>query len=151
MKRALGYGLLAFAAISVAYAVFEKGAPAPRTAVPPVIQETTRPVVIARYCHGNARCSNCIKIENYSREAVETGLRKELDSGRLRFETVNVDESANRHFIKDYGLYTKSLVLVRESGGKEVRHKVLTDVWDHLDDKDAFIAYVRKETEEFLK
>ncbi|MFA6091481.1 MAG: nitrophenyl compound nitroreductase subunit ArsF family protein [Elusimicrobiota bacterium] len=200
MKKNIGCGLLAFAAISIAFALFQENAPAPRTESEPDIQETAKlapasasapqaeskpavqeaampapaptktaarssgksktttakaqpakQVVIARYCHGNARCSNCIKIEQYSREAIETGLRKELDSGRLRFEVVNVEEPSNRHYIQDYGLYTKSLVLIAEAGGKEVRHKVLNNVWDHLSDKNAFMAYVRTETGSFLK
>ena len=161
----MGYGLLAFAAISIAFAVFKENRPLPQTpasaeaAAPiPVQPEKTtakpqagQPVVIARYCHGHARCSNCLRIEQYSREAVETGLRKDIDSGRLRFEVVNVEEPANRHYVQDYGLYTKSLVLIARAGGKEVRHKVLNDVWTHLNDKDAFMAYVRTETESFLK
>ncbi|HAH05704.1 MAG TPA: hypothetical protein DCM05_04120 [Elusimicrobia bacterium] len=141
MKRTLGYALAAFAALSIVYAVIQERRPAssPKPSKPAV----DSPIVVARYCHGNARCSNCIKIEEYSREALE----KALASGRLRFETVNIDEPANRHFVQDYGLYTKSLVLVDQTG----RHKVLNGVWDHLDDKNAFIAYVKAETENFLK
>lgn len=159
MKRSLGWILLAFVGVSVVFAVYEERRPAPpppapakaEAAAPRTLKKAERPVVIARYCHGSARCSNCVKIERYSREAIETGLRKALDSGRLRFETVNVDEPAHRHYIQDYGLYTKSLVLIAEAGGKEVRHKVLNDVWNHLSDKTAFMAYVRSETEGFLK
>jgi len=182
MKKYLGYALLAFVGISLAYAVFDERRQEPRSdpapqAVPATPDSPTprppstslpakkaprhpsaaakptasRKTVVARYCHGTARCSNCIKIEQYSREAIETGLRKELDSGRLRFEVVNIEEPANRHFVKDYGLYTKSLVLIAETGGKEGRYKVLEDVWDHLDDKEAFIAYVKAETEAFLE
>lgn len=168
MKRLLGWGLLAFVGLSVVFAVYQERRPAPQAQAAPEApaaqakaeprpapsrapKKAERPVVIARYCHGHARCSNCVKIEQYSREAIETGLRKALDSGRLRFEVVNVEETANRHYIQDYGLYTKSLVLIAEAGGKEIRHKVLNGVWDHLTDKTAFMAYVRSETESFLK
>ena len=170
MKRLLGWGLLAFAGLGVVFAVYQERRPVPQAPAapePPAAQaqakaeprpapsratkKAERPVVIARYCHGHARCSNCVKIEQYSREAIETGLRKALDSGRLRFEVVDVEEPAHRHYIQDYGLYTKSLVLVAEAGGKEVRHKVLNGVWDHLSDKTAFMTYVKSETESFLK
>ncbi len=158
MKRAAGYFLLAFVGISVVFAILQERRPAPQAQAPALVSapapapaKAGKPVVIARYCHGSARCSNCVKIERYSREAIETGLRKALDSGRLRFEIVNVEEPANRHYVQDYGLYTKSLVLIAEAGGKEVRHKVLNDVWNHLSDKTAFMAYVRSETEGFLK
>lgn len=158
MKRAAGYFLLAFVGISVVFAILQERRPAPQaqasalvSAPAPAPAKAGKPVVIARYCHGSARCSNCVKIERYSREAIETGLRKALDSGRLRFEIVNVEEPANRHYVQDYGLYTKSLVLIAEAGGKEIRHKVLNGVWDHLSDKTAFMAYVRSETEGFLR
>ena len=158
MKRAAGYFLLAFVGISVVFAILQERRPAPQAQAPALVSapapapaKAGKPVVIARYCHGSARCSNCVKIERYSREAIETGLRKALDSGRLRFEIVNVEEPANRHYVQDYGLYTKSLVLIAEAGGKEVRHKVLNDVWNHLSDKTAFMSYVRSETEGFLK
>ena len=181
MKKNIGCALLAFVAISIAFAFLQKNGPASQTESKPDVRETAKivpapapsapavparlsragaaaakpqaakQIVIARYCHGHARCSNCLKIEQYSRAAIETGFRKELDSGRLRFEVVNVEEPANRHYIQDYGLYTKSLVLIAQAGGKEVRHKVLNDVWNHLSDKDAFMAYVRAETESFLK
>ena len=163
MKKHFGYALLAFVALSVAFEVFQETRPVPRPMAAPEVPTPNVPapattktqpakqLVIARYCHGNARCSNCIKIEQYSREAIETGLRKDLDSGRLQFETVNVEELANRHYVRDYALYTKSLVLTAQTGGKEVRHKVLNGVWDHLGDKDAFMAYVRLGTESFLK
>jgi hypothetical protein len=182
MKKPIGYALLAFVGISLAFAFFQEKRSEPQSASQPQLiqampvdaplpapagdkspgakkqargtaakQPIAKGMVIARYCHGHARCSNCIKIEQYSREAIEAGLRKDIDSGRLRFEVVNVDEPANRHYIQDYGLYTKSLVLISEAGGKELRHKVLNDVWNLLSDKDAFMAYVRAETEGFLK
>ncbi|MFA6316832.1 MAG: nitrophenyl compound nitroreductase subunit ArsF family protein [Elusimicrobiota bacterium] len=166
MKKLLGYGLLAFVMVSVAFALFHKEAPSPAPTPEPEASapapskrpkaaaskpRPSKQVVIARYCHGSARCSNCLKIEGYSKEAIETGFRKELASGSLRFELANIDEPANRRYVQDYGLYTKSLVLIAETDGKEVRHKVLNNVWNHLSDKTAFMAYVRAETEGFLK
>ena len=155
MKKVLGFALVGFVGISLAFASSPEKSASVRAAkqAGPAAgrQAAAKGTVIARYCHGTARCSNCIKIEAYSREAIETGLRRDIDSGRLRFEVVNIEEPANRHYIQDYSLYTKSLVLISVSGGKELRYKVLNDVWNHLGDKAAFIAYVKSETEGFLK
>ena len=41
---------------------------------------------------------------------------------------VNVDEPANEHFIKDYQLYSKSIVIVKMQDGKELK-------WENLDEK----------------
>jgi hypothetical protein len=63
---------------------------------------------------------------------------------------VNIEDKGNEHFIDDYGLYTKSLVLSEVRAGREVRWKNLKRVWELLGDEPAFVAYVQKETHAFL-
>lgn len=107
--------------------------------------------VKAYYFHGDFRCSNCHKIEQYSREAVDKYFAKELVSGELEYQIVNVDEKLNEHFSKDYKLYTKSLVLSRVKAGEEVEYKNLEKVWNYLDNKEAFYNYVKEEVAKFLE
>jgi putative lipase involved disintegration of autophagic bodies len=45
--------------------------------------------------------------------------------------------------VKDFELYTKSLVLVDEVKGKQVRWQNLTKVWELLPKKAAFFGYVQ--------
>ena len=68
----------------------------------------------------------------------------------LAWRVVNVGEKENEHFIKDYRLYTKSLVLVDRRDGEAGRWKNLEKVWTLLGDKDAFQEYVRTETRAYL-
>jgi len=75
--------------------------------------------VIAYYFHGNTRCYSCNILEQYSRQAIEDNFQDELASNRLIFKTVNVQEKANDHFRKDYGLYSQSLVLSLIENGRE--------------------------------
>jgi hypothetical protein len=107
--------------------------------------------VIAYYCHGTFRCTTCRTIEEYSHDAIQTYFAKELGNGRLEFRRVNVEEPGNRHFIQDYQLVTKSLVLSLVSDGKETKSKNLADVWKLVRDKDKFFQYVKDEVEKFLK
>ena len=107
--------------------------------------------VIVYYFHGTVRCTTCKTIEKYSREAVEHYFPNELKSGRLVFRTMNVEEAANHHYIQDYQLFSKSLVVSLEKQGKEVTWKNLTDVWKLVGDKDKFFRYVKDEVEKFLK
>jgi hypothetical protein len=107
--------------------------------------------VIAYYLHGKARCSNCVKIENWSREAIETAYPEELADGRLAWKVVDVEAKGNEHFVEDFQLYTKSLVLVEQIGGKQVRWKNCARVWEHLTGKEGFLAYVRAEVAAYLK
>jgi len=106
--------------------------------------------VIAYYFHTTNRCTSCRQIEAYSHEAVATAFPKELESGRLIWRLVNVEEKGNEYFIKDYGLFTKSLVLVEEKKGEQVRWKNLPKVWELLPHKAKFFAYVQDEVRGYL-
>jgi len=102
------------------------------------------------YFHGNARCATCRKIEAYADEAIAQGFVDELESGRLTWRVVNIDESANKHFIKDFQLVTRSVVLVEYRDGKVLRWENLDKVWQLVRSKDRFVSYVDGETREFL-
>jgi len=90
-------------------------------------------------------------MEEYSREAIEENFKDEVSSGKLVFKTVNVDEKENNHFVGDYDLYTKSLVLSKVEDGKELMHKNLPRIWECVRDKDTFFAYVVDEIKDYLK
>lgn len=106
--------------------------------------------VVAYYFHGNKRCSTCRKLEAYSEEAIVGGFASELESGELEWRVVNTDEAANAHFITDFELVTKSVVLVEYRDGEVVRFKNLKLVWQLVGDEDGFVTYVRDETRDFL-
>ncbi len=107
--------------------------------------------VIAYYFHGNARCPTCYKLEQYSKEAIEANFKDELASGKLVFSVVNIEEKGNEHFINDYQLYTKALVVSLIENGKEMRSKNLTKIWEHVNNKQKFLEYVTSEIQDFLK
>lgn len=129
----------------------------PRTPQAPA--DTTRAVadttavphrVTAYYLHTTARCTSCRKIEAYTTEALEAGFTNELKDGRLVFRVVNVEEKGNEHFVKDFSIFTKSVVLVDERSGKQMAWKNLPKVWELLGNKEAFVRYIREETRAYL-
>jgi len=107
--------------------------------------------VVAYYFHGEFRCSTCRKLEALSKEAISSGFAKELASGKLAFRVVNVETPDTGHFVKDFQLTTKSLVLVEYRDGKVVRWKNLPKIWQLVRNRDAFIRYVQEETRAFLR
>jgi hypothetical protein len=107
--------------------------------------------VIAYYFRGTKRCRKCLAIEAYTKEAIEQGFPTQLESGVLEFRAVNVDERENGHYIGDYELTTKSVILSDRRGGAEERWKNLKLVWEYVGDKEIFIDYVRRETEDYLE
>lgn len=118
-----------------------------KTEAPPLTPDR----VVAYYFHGNYRCAACTRLEAFAREAMEKGFPAELKDGRLSFEAVNVEESWNRHFIRDYDLVAKSVVIALKSGGKDVRSKNLQEVWKYLGSREKFLAYVQAETKALLE
>jgi len=114
-------------------------------------QSSPQAKVIAYYFHGSFRCFTCTNMEKYSKEAIETNFKDALASGALEFKPVNVEERGNEHFVDDYKLYTKSLILSMVKDGKEVRYKNLDKIWQLASNKQKFIAYVTGEIKEFMK
>lgn len=107
--------------------------------------------VIAYYFHGSFRCYTCTNMEKFSREAIEANFKDDLASGRIEFKAVNVEERGNEHFVDDYKLYTKSLILSLVKDGKEVKSKNLDKIWQLSRNKQKFINYVAGEISEFMK
>ena len=108
------------------------------------------PRVIAYYFHITARCLTCRTIEAYAREAVERGFAGELKTGAIEWRPVNVQLPENRHFIQDYRLYTRSVVLVKVKDGREMEWRNLDKVWDLVWNKDAFVKYVQANVRAYL-
>lgn len=106
--------------------------------------------VVAYYFHGTKRCPTCIKIESYTRESIMDGFPELIESGRLQLRVINVDETEYEHYIDDYQLTTKSVVISDRMDGKETRWKNLNLVWEYVGERDTFIDYVRRETSDYL-
>lgn len=103
------------------------------------------------YFHTTQRCASCRKIEAWTQEAVQAPWPENLAAVPVEWVPLNLDEPANRHFVSDYRLFTKSVVVVDLSGGKQIRWKNLPRVWELLMDRDAFRQYVRREVAAYLE
>lgn len=106
--------------------------------------------VIAYYFHVTVRCVTCRTIESHSKEAIDRGFPEELKKGVIEWRPVNVQLLENRHFIQDYRLFTRSLVLVKVKDGKQVEWRNLEKVWELVGDKEAFLRYVRAHVSTYL-
>ena len=155
-------GLLAFVGASVAWLVAKEAgggrgggggpdapsAPAPATPAAPV--EASQKVVVY-YFHGTARCFTCRKFEEYAGHVLQEDLADAVKAGRLEWSAINVDEPGNAHFVRDYELAAKSIVVVDMRGGKQVRWKNLKKIWEVVRDREVFEAYVRDEVKAYLE
>ena len=111
--------------------------------------DTTRQVV-AFYFHGNTRCATCRAIEAYTEEALRSGFPDELQKGKLVWLVVNVEEPGNEHYVDDYQLSTRSVVLVEMENGNEKKWQRMDKVWELVRDKGAFTSYITENAKTFL-
>ena len=142
MKKIL-FVLLAVAVLSSVGIIFSPTAQA--------VENVNGAHVVAYYFHGQMRCSTCHKLEQYSKEAIETNFKDALASGKLEFKVVNVEDRGNEHYGKDYQLYTKSLIFSLVKDGKEIKWKNMDKIWEYVGNKQRFIDYVKSGVTDFLK
>jgi hypothetical protein len=107
--------------------------------------------ILVQYFHGTFRCFSCRRIEQLTTIAVEEGFSKEIKNGLVEMKVINVDKPENKHFIKDYQLYTKSVILSDCADGKEVRWKNLQRIWELFRNEKAFVGYIQKELRNYLE
>ena len=146
MKKLITVALLLFVVVSiVAVVVKERRGGADSNLGSATAGVVQKDKTIVYYFHGNKRCVTCKKIEVFTCDAVNKGFSEMVKEGALELRIVNLDQSANEHFVKDYQLTTRSVVLSKIKDGKEINWERLDRVWDLVDDESAFIEYVSKE------
>lgn len=107
--------------------------------------------VIVYYFHGNVRCHSCNKIEQLTKQAVAQGFVEELQKGLLEIKIINVQQGENEHYVKEYKLYSKSVIVSDVIDGAEKRWKNLRKVWELLNNEGSFMAYIQEEVELYLQ
>ena len=154
--------LLIFMVSSVAYLVVKEARSgsqvAPSHAEPAPVAlpnrsnlEPAASKVVVYYFHGTARCPTCRKFESYSDELIRQEFSQELNDGRLEWQVVNVDETGNKHFVTDYKLFSKSIVVVKKQPGEKPQFKNLDKIWQLVGDKQAFVKYIKDKIRDYLK
>lgn len=106
--------------------------------------------VVAFYFYGNVRCTTCRTMQTLATEAIETGFADEIKNGRLQMISINVDEPGNEHYVNDYQLTTRAVVLARFEGTTQKEWKNLDKIWNLVRNRPAFIEYVQTETTHIL-
>jgi hypothetical protein len=102
----------------------------------------TPDVIEVTYFSSDMRCATCVRIERMTRATVQRNFASELQSGRIVLRTLNLDEPGNEHFVKDYELISKTVIVSDLAQGQEVSWENLLHVWTKQQDERAFDAYV---------
>lgn len=117
----------------------------------PSPERVPRRVVRVTYFHSSTRCISCYKIEALAESAVRATFAEGVATGDVEWRAINVEEPGNEHYIDDYKLFTKSVVVSELVDGQEVRFKILDRVWRLLGDEQAFTRYVVDEVASYVR
>lgn len=94
-------------------------------------------IAIIYYQYG-ARCATCVRMEEWTKEAIQQNFQTELNNGSLIFQSIPADQSS----VAKYALTSKSLIIKEIQKGKETTWSNLEKIWDLNDDGQAFKTYV---------
>lgn len=152
----LAIALIAFVLVSVGYIAFKSAGEnaagdGTGTRQGPDAGEDKQDKVIVYYFYGTARCDSCMMIEAYTKEAIESGFPEALKDGSLEWRPVNVEQTENQHFIKDYDLYMRTVVVSDVEDGSQAGWKKLDEVWYLLGNKDQFVAFIQENVRTYLE
>jgi len=145
-KRILKFALIALAGVGCWAAIQQARQAADLPAVRQTVV-TTQPgvapdVIQVTYFSSDVRCATCVRIERLTRETVEKNFAREIASGRVVLQTINLDGPGNEHFVQDYQLISKTVIVSDRAMGLEVQWENLQEVWSKQKDETAFEAYV---------
>lgn len=144
-KKYLTSSLLLFVFGSVAYMIVRESR-TPEISHPATLMPTETKALIVYYFHGNQRCFTCKKIEELAQKAISEKYAEALSDGRVIFKSVNLEESVNEHYINDFQLTTRSMVM--QKNGK---YEKLDAVWTLVHEPEKFTAYIQNGAAEMLK
>ena len=102
------------------------------------------------YFHRTQQCYSCRYAEERTRYTVETYFNDELASGKLTFQSIDVQDSKNAAIVEKYSAYTSSLFINTIKDGSDHIEQV-TDIWFAIGDDEAFVEVVKSKIEESLK
>jgi hypothetical protein len=108
-------------------------------------KKTENKVITVYYFYANPRCYSCQMIEEYTRFSVESNFKNDYNGYKVVFKAIDVGEPANSHYIQDYWLNSKSVVIQKFINEKPLKWRLLDKVWQLLGSKDTFVNYVTSE------
>ena len=111
---------------------------------------TATATVVVTYFTTDVRCESCRTIERLSRQAIEEGFPTEVASGAVVFRVLNTDLAENQHFVDDYQITNKTVIVSHQKNGNEEAWTNRQDVWLLLDDTSGFFSYVREPVRGYL-
>lgn len=141
--------LLLFVVASVVALVIKNSSDTGADAVATPEIAGTNGKVVVYYFHRTQRCPTCNKIEELAAKVVKSKFAGALESGKMVWRVVNIEEPGNAHFETDYSLITQSLIVADFRDPAKNHWKNLDKIWELVWTEPEFGDYVASEIASF--
>jgi hypothetical protein len=101
------------------------------------------------YFHRTQRCHNCIHAEELTRYTVETYFTDDLASGKVTFQSINVQDEENADVVEKYGAYGPQLFINTVKDSTDYIEEA-TDLYVLISNDKAFVTALKSKIEKSL-
>ncbi len=147
-KHILTKGLVAFALISIGFALGKHAAQPSSNPVAPQPAANGRQIAVY-YLHSTFRCITCNTIESMTRELLDSVYSKELTDGTIQW--IEADFMQEAALARQFEVAASCVVVADMRDGAVRGYKRLDDVWTRMQDPAAFNAYISEAIDGYLK
>jgi hypothetical protein len=102
------------------------------------------------YFHRTQRCHTCLYAEEQTRYTLETYFKDELDSGKVTFQSINVQDKANADIVEKYNNASYLTLCINTVIDGTDHIEVVTDIWTVIGNDKAFDEVVKSAVEKSL-
>ena len=121
-------------------------------ATPPASNNSSGPAdrVDVVYFHRTQRCSTCTYAEEGTLYTLETYFADELASGKVTFQSINVQDEANADIVEKYNNASYLTLCINTVRDGTDHIEAVTDIWLVIGDDEAFVEIVKSKIEKSL-
>ena len=102
------------------------------------------------YFHRTQRCHTCLYAEEHTRYTLETYFADELASGKVTFQSINVEDQANADIVMKYNNASYLTLCINTVRGGTNHIEEVTDIWLVIGNDEAFAEIVKSKVEKSL-
>ena len=103
------------------------------------------------YFHRIPGCATCQTMSKYVCDTIMKTYSEEVKNRQIVLRYFNFEDPQNAKLVKTFKIASPSLVLIQGRNGKDVKAIKADKIWSLAGDKTAFMKYVGKEINSFLK
>ncbi len=148
-KHLLTKGLLAFALISIGFALGKHNAKPDISQSDGLQPGCTGRQVAVYYLHSTFRCVTCNTIESMTKALLDSAYSQDIEEGRIQW--IEADFMANTALAKQFEIVASCVVVAAMKDSVVTDYKRLDDVWTKMENPAAFNAYISTAIDGYLE